>query len=142
MAKPFSQMTETEKRINRARMASGKAADWTEQMGLDRAGVRFALDAAQDRAFRNIRDYERARAAVSARMPQLALDSATDAAGVYYIALNAAGVNLNGVHRSAYRDLYDLTIGGGAKRHQIAMDQAAHQTLAELSPNFARIRKG
>lgn len=142
MAKPFSQMTETEKRINRARLAAGKPANYSEQMGYDHAGVRLAMDAAQRRLNTVALDYMRARDAVEARAPHLALDSAKDAAGVYAIALRAAGVDVAGVDRSAYRALYEASIGGGIRRQQMAHDAAHVKGFDQRFPNAARIKKG
>jgi hypothetical protein len=134
-------MTQTEKRVNRERLASGKPADWSEAMGYDKAGFRLAMDRAQREIVHEVNAFRMARDEVRAALPHLALDHAKDSAGVYAIALDYAGVNVNGAPRHAYKALWTMLKTGQGRAPDIAMDRAGEASFAARFPNAARVKK-
>lgn len=110
-------------------------------MGYDKAGIRLAMDRAQQHVVKAVAEFRQARHDVSTSMPHLALDHAKDAPAVYAVALRAAGVDLNGVARDAYRHLFDMLKSGRGRAPGLAMDAAAVKGFNARFPNVARIGK-
>lgn len=140
MAKTFSQMTETERRVNRALLRAGLAADFegaSDEMtiGYDTGAARLAMDRAVSAAV----EYREARRDVEARIPNFALDRATSATDVYGEALRRSGLTTDGIHPSAYKALWHHLTGRRSSA-KFAQDQAHDAEFARRFPNVARIR--
>ena len=142
MGKPFSEMTETERRVNRALLRAGLSADWreptgSETMNYDKSGIRLAMDQAAQSATRAVMEFRDARAKVGAALPALALDSAASAPEVYKLALDRLGVDTKGVPAAAYGAMFEIC---RKSTRPLTLDHAGEQRFAERFPNVARIR--
>ena len=102
----------------------------------DQAISKLAMDAAIARAVKQEREraqaLNQAQREVAHLVGDVAMDSAED---VYRFALEQSGVDVTGVHPSAYRAM----VGMLGKSKAIAQDGAK---VAEQFPNLSRIRKG
>ncbi|MGF6604589.1 histone H3/H4 [Paraburkholderia sp. GAS448] len=117
-----------------------------------RKEARTAMDAAMKEAVRQAaKDAEtaaihRMRAVASAEtfvMPwvgrlALAQDSAE---GVYRAALETLGVNVSGIHPSAFRAILEAQPKPGMRRERIAMDSVALKSFAERYPHAASVKQ-
>lgn len=105
----------------------------------DRAITKMAMDAAIKAAV--AKERKRARELVTAQrevapfVGDVAMDNAAD---VYKFALEQSGVDIKGVHPSAYRAM----VGMLGKSKTVAMDSAGGKSAAKQFKGLDRIRKG
>lgn len=146
MGKPFSEMTETERRVNRALLRAGLPADWREATGIqtmnyDNAGLRHAMDAAERRAIQHSEQYSEAQRETAPYLRGMALDGIATSGDLYKLALARLGVDTKQLPTAACRGMFrHMTRGPSAKK--LAQDAAANDAFAAKFPNAARIKKG
>lgn len=132
MAKPFSQMTQLERLVNRNRLQRGLAADWSE--------AAMATDL-ENRIMKGLTAAAEARREVGAVAPSLALDGANSAGDIYKMALDRAGVDTSGlVGDAAMRVAWNMFRAGQLKP-RIRSYGADADSFAERFPSVARVRK-
>ena len=132
MGKPFSEMTPLERRVNRNRLQSGMAADFSEAQMEEkiRSEITRAMTAWNDALRR-----------VGAAMPTLGMDSATSAADVYRAGLEAAGVDCTGLATDASLEAAWGMFTSGQLKPRISNYGADADSFNERFPNVARVRK-
>jgi len=102
----------------------------------DRAISKMAMDAAIKRAVEAERQRSQALATAQREVAPIVGDVAMDnAADVYKFALEQSGIDVTGVHPSAYRAMVGML---GKPKHPMAQDAAK---TAEQFPGLSRIRK-
>lgn len=116
--------------------------------GIDKPAMDAAIKAATDKTrAETVAQMQAIRAAESAVEPHIgkiaiAQDSAEN---VYKLALDAAKIDLTGVHPSAYRAMVGMlpAAGGAVKRPAIAQDAAAGGTgFSAMFPNSTKMKGG
>lgn len=99
------------------------------------AAIAAAVSAATVKVKAEMEALHAARKEVSPIVGEVALDSAE---AVYKFALDQAGVDVEGVHPSAYRAMVKMHQAEKAKPAAIGMDAAAAKKTAEQFPNLSR----
>lgn len=104
------------------------------------AAIASAVTAATIKVKADMEALHTARKEVSPMVGEVALDSAE---AVYRFALDHAGIDVEGVHPSAYRAMVKMAQDDKAKPAAvIGMDAAAAKEVAERFPNLSRFTKG
>jgi hypothetical protein len=103
------------------------------------AAISAAVRKAEDAAVKRMRAVSEAEAVVQPYVGKLAM-AQDSAEGVYKIALETLGVNVAGIHPSAFRAVLEAQPKPGAVAPKLAADSARPQGFAERFPNAA-IRK-
>lgn len=114
----------------------GKPEDGAPKPAQDAAISKMAMDAAIKRAVEAERKRSQALATAQREVAQIVGDVAMDnAADVYKFALEQSGIDVTGVHPSAYRAMVGML---GKPKQPMAQDAAK---TAEQFPGLSRIRK-
>lgn len=99
------------------------------------AAIAAAVSAATVKVKSDMEALHTARKEVAPLVGEVALDSAE---AVYKFALDQAGVDVDGVHPSAYRAMVKMHQAEKAKPAALGMDAAAAKKTAEQFPNLSR----
>lgn len=113
--------------------------DDKEDPAMDRAAVEQRIKVAEDRAVRRIEALHQARDEVKPLVGKVALDSAE---AVYKFALDQKGVDIKGVHPSAYRSMVHMLLKQSDAPAKPAMDAAAVKNAQTKFPSLGRIKQG
>ncbi|MGG1954372.1 DUF2213 domain-containing protein [Enterobacter cloacae] len=114
--------------------------DKVSKTAMDSA-IRLAADSATRRAAENFRKVREAEQAVRPLIGDVvAMDSADD---VYRTALEQAGVDIEGVHPSAFPKMVKMAIEQqNNKRPVIAQDSASHSEFEKAFPTAGKLKRG
>lgn len=114
--------------------------DKVSKTAMDSA-IRLAADSATRRAAENFRKVREAEQAVRPLIGDVvAMDSADD---VYRTALEQAGVDIEGVHPSAFPKMVKMSIEQqNNKRPVIAQDSASHSEFEKAFPTAGKLKRG
>ena len=117
-----------------------KKDDKVSKTAMDSA-IRLAADSATKRAAENFRKVREAEQAVRPLIGDVvAMDSADD---VYRTALEQAGVDIEGVHPSAFPKMVKMAIEQqNNKRPVIAQDSASHSEFEKAFPTAGKLKRG
>ncbi|MDK1331601.1 DUF2213 domain-containing protein [Cronobacter sakazakii] len=117
-----------------------KKDDKVSKAAMDSA-IRLAADSATKRAAENFRKVREAEQAVRPLIGDVvAMDSADD---VYRTALEQAGVDIEGVHPSAFPKMVKMAIEQqNNKRPAIAQDSASHSEFEKAFPTAGKLKRG
>lgn len=117
-----------------------KEKDKVDKPAMD-AAIRLAADAATKKAAENFRAVREAEQAVRPLIGDVvAMDSAED---VYRTALEQAGVDIDGVHPSAFPSLVKMAISQkDNKRPVIAQDSASVSDFEKAFPTAGKLKRG
>ncbi|MCI0196963.1 DUF2213 domain-containing protein [Cronobacter sakazakii] len=117
-----------------------KKDDKVSKTAMDIA-IRLAADSATKRAAENFRKVREAEQAVRPLIGDVvAMDSADD---VYRTALEQAGVDIEGVHPSAFPKMVKMAIEQqNNKRPVIAQDSASHSEFEKAFPTAGKLKRG
>lgn len=117
-----------------------KKDDKVSKTAMDSA-IRLAADSATKRAAENFRKVREAEHAVRPLIGDVvAMDSADD---VYRTALEQAGVDIEGVHPSAFPKMVKMAIEQqNNKRPVIAQDSASHSEFEKAFPTAGKLKRG
>lgn len=117
-----------------------KEKDKVDKPAMD-AAIRLAADAATKKAAENFRAVREAEQAVRPLIGDVvAMDSAED---VYRTALEQAGVDIDGVHPSAFPSLVKMAISQkDNKRPVIAQDSASVSDFEKAYPGAGKLKRG
>lgn len=117
-----------------------KKDDKVSKTAMDSA-IRLAADSATKRAAENFRKVREAEQAVRPLIGDVvAMDSADD---VYRTALEQAGVDIEGVHSSAFPKMVKMAIEQqNNKRPVIAQDSASHSEFEKAFPTAGKLKRG
>jgi hypothetical protein len=123
--------------------AAKKAEDTVSKAAMD-AAIGAAVQKATKDALAAARAVREAEKAVRPYVGELAI-AQDSAAGVYSTALKMLGVDLSGVHETAYPAILKNMPVPGSKQHKepvLAQDEAATSDFAKRHPGTARINLG
>ncbi|WP_312990831.1 DUF2213 domain-containing protein [Atlantibacter hermannii] len=117
-----------------------KEKDKVDKPAMD-AAIRLAADAATKKAAENFRAVREAEQAVRPLIGDVvAMDSAED---VYRTALEQSGVDINGVHPSAFPSLVKMAISQKENsRPAIAQDSASFGDFEKAFPTAGKLKRG
>lgn len=102
--------------------------------------VKQAAKDAEDAAIRRMRAVADAESFVMPWVGRLAV-AQDSAEAVYRAALDALGINLSGIHPSAFRAILEAQPKPGTARPRIALDAAAQKGFAERFPHASAIKQ-